>query len=169
MLFRWPAHIEAGRSSDELVNGLDFYPTFLDAAGIEPRTELDGVSLMPLLTNSGDWTPVTQFWHFPIYLQAYDGRFDEARDPLFRTRPGSAMRHGQWKLHEFFEDGALELYDLEADPGERHDLAAALPEKTAELHQMLKDWRTRTNSPAPTESNPTYDPEVEAAVIRKFQ
>lgn len=169
MLFRWPAHIEAGRSSDELVNGLDFYPTFLEAAGIEPRTELDGVSLMPLLTDSGDWTPVTQFWHFPIYLQAYDGHVDDARDPLFRTRPGSAMRHGQWKLFEFFEDGALELYDLEADPGERHNLATTLPEKAAELHQILKAWRTRTNSPVPTEPNPAYDPEVEAAAIRKFQ
>lgn len=157
-LMRWPGVIEAGSRSDELVNGLDLYPTFMEAAGIAAPDDLDGVSLMPLMRASGDWEPVPQFWHFPIYLQAYDGKLDDARDPLFRTRPGSAMRHRQWKLLEFFEDGALELYDLEADPGERNNLSGTLPEKTAELHQMLKDWRARTNSPVPTELNPDYHP-----------
>lgn len=168
-MMRWPGVIEPGSVSDELVNGLDFYPTFMQAAAIKPPADLDGVSLMPLLTGTGDWAPVTQFWHFPIYLQAYDGALDDARDPLFRTRPGSAMRHGKWKLLEFFEDSALELYDLEADPGERNNLAAAKPEKTAELHQLLQDWRARTQSPVPTEPNPAYDPQVEAAAISEFQ
>jgi arylsulfatase A-like enzyme len=166
-LMRWPGVIEPGSQSDELVNGLDLFPTFMDAAGLERPEGLDGVSLMPLMTGSGDWEPVTQFWHFPIYLQAYDGILDDARDPLFRTRPGSAMRHGKWKLHEYFEDGVLELYDLDADPGERRNLAAELPEKTKELHQILKDWRSQTNSPVPTERNPAYDPEAEAQAIRE--
>lgn len=93
-IMRWPGVTQPGTQNNELVNGLDLYPTFLDAAGIEPRSELDGVSLLPLLRGSSNWEPVTQFWHFPIYLQAYDGRIDDARDPLFRTRPGSAMRQG---------------------------------------------------------------------------
>lgn len=168
-IMRWPGKIPAGEQSTELVNGLDIYPTLLEVAGLPSRDDLDGVSLLPLAQGVGNWQAVTQFWHFPIYLQAYDGNYDDARDPLFRTRPGSAMRQGKWKLHEYFEDGALELYDLENDPGERRNLAATLPRKTAELHQMLKDWRERTDSPVPTEPNPGYDAAIEAAALKAFE
>lgn len=169
LLMRWPGEIEAGIRSGELVNGLDLYPTLMDVTGLSGPSGLDGVSLMPLMQGSEDWKPVTQFWHFPIYLQAYDGHLDEARDPLFRTRPGSAMRQGKWKLHEYFEDGALELYDLENDPGERNNLADELPEKVAELHQVLRKWRAQTNAPVPERLNPEYDKAVEAAAINEFE
>lgn len=169
LLMRWPGVIEAGSETRELVNGLDFYPTFMQAAGIDQPGGLDGLSLLPLMTGSTDWDPVTQFWHFPIYLQAYDGALDDARDPLFRTRPGSAMRHGKWKLHEYFEDGALELYDLEADPGERRNLANANPQRTAELYGILETWRARTGAAVPTQPNPGYDAAVEAAALAEFE
>ncbi len=167
LIMRWPGKIKPGSRCAELVNGLDFYPTFMEAAGIEQPDGLDGVSLLPLMTGSRHWKPVPQFWHFPIYLQAYDEKLDDGRDPLFRTRPGSTMRVGKWKLHEYFEDGALELYDLDADPGERNDLSKSNPEKTEELYQMLKDWRERTNAPVPTEPNPEYDAKAEQEAIRK--
>ena len=169
MIMRWPGKIQPGSRCDEVVNSLDFYPTFMEVAGIKKPANLDGVSLLPLMTGSKDWKPLAQFWHFPIYLQAYDGKLDEARDPLFRTRPGSSMRIGKWKLIEYFEDGALELYDLENDPGERHNLSKTNPEKTAELHQMLKQWRARINAPVPTEPNPEYDAAVEAAALQAFE
>lgn len=159
----------AGIRSGELVNGLDIYPTLMDVTGLSGPSGLDGVSLLPLMQGSKDWKPVTQFWHFPIYLQAYDGHLDEARDPLFRTRPGPAMRQGKWKLHEYFEDGALELYDLENDPGERNNLVDELPEKAAELHQVLRKWRAQTNAPVPKGLNPEYDKAVEAAAINEFE
>jgi len=168
MVMRWPEKIQPGSRCEELVNALDFYPTFMDAAGLEPPDGLDGVSLLPLMKEPGEWEPVPQFWHYPIYLQAYQGELDDARDPLFRTRPGSAMRAGQWKLHEYFEDGALELYDLEQDPGERQNLAETYPEKTAELHWMMKEWRARINAPVPTVPNPKYDVEVEQQAKKKF-
>lgn len=168
LIMRWPGQIEVGSQNDDLVNGLDLYPTFMDVAGLKEPEGLDGVSLLPLMTGSGEWEPVTQFWHFPIYLQAYDGELDDARDPLFRTRPGSAMRHENWKLHEYFEDGTLELYNLESDPGERTNLSETNPERTAELHQMLKDWRQQTNSPVPTDPNPEYDAKVEAEALAKY-
>jgi arylsulfatase A-like enzyme len=168
MIMRWPGKIESGSRCDEVVNALDFYPTFMDVAGIEKPAGLDGVSLLPLMKGSKDWKPVAQFWHFPIYLQAYDGKFDEARDPLFRTRPGSSMRVGKWKLLEYFEDGALELYDLEKDIGERNDLSKSNPEKTAELHQMMRQWRERINAPVPSEPNPEYNAGAEQKAIHKF-
>ena len=119
MVMRWPAVIQAGSTCDELVNTLDLYPTFLAAAAlpVPDGVELDGVSLVPLMRQEGEWNEIPQFWHFPVYLQAYNGKLDDARDPLFRTRPGSAVRSGDWKLHEYFEDSAVELYNLAEDPG----------------------------------------------------
>jgi arylsulfatase A-like enzyme len=138
--------------------GIDFFPTFLEAAQVPvPENKvLDGLSLVPLLTQSGPITARTLFWHFPVYLQAYTGKADDSHDPLFRTRPGSALRQGRWKFHQYFEDGRLELYDLDADPGERKNVASLFPEKTTELHQMMLAWRGELQAPIPTELNPKF-------------
>jgi arylsulfatase A-like enzyme len=128
---RWPGMVEPGTTSDVPVTGLDFYPTYLDILGQKTEKELDGTSLAPLLKGEGTIDTRPLFWHFPIYLQAYNPKTDDGRDPLFRTRPGSTMRYGKWKLHHYFEDMAYELYDLEEDPGERKDLAGAMPDKVA--------------------------------------
>ena len=96
------------------------------------------------------------FWHFPVYLQAYAGKADDSHDPLFRTRPGSALRQGKWKFHEYFEEGRLELYDLEADPGERKNVASLYPEKTTELHQLMQAWRLELQAPIPAQLNPVF-------------
>jgi arylsulfatase A-like enzyme len=167
MIMSWPGKIKPGRC-EAVVNALDFYPTFIELAGLEPKSNLDGVSLVPLFDNVDAWDAVPQFWHFPIYLQAYNGNRDEARDPLFRTRPGSAVRFGQWKLHEYFEDGALELYHLAEDPGERCNLVDDFPEKTLALRALLHDWRKRIQAPLPRELNPMYDSEIEAMALAEF-
>ena len=122
MVVRWPGRVEAGSTCDVPVCGIDFFPTFLEAAASPVPTGkvLDGISLVPLLTQSGSIQARALFWHFPIYLQAYAGEADDSHDPCFRTRPGTAMRQGKWKFHEYFEDGRLELYDLRIRP-ERTD------------------------------------------------
>ena len=97
------------------------------------------------------------FWHFPIYLQSVNPEKEQARDSLFRTRPGSAMRKGNWKLHEYFEDSAIELYNLETDIREQNNLSEEYPEKVKELYDELQAWRTKTNAPVPTELNPNYN------------
>jgi len=106
------------------------------------------------------------FWHFPAYLQAYKV-IGEQRDPLFRTRPCSAVRLGDWKLHEYFEDGALELYNLKDDIGEQRNLAGVNSEKVKELHKLLIAWRKNINAPVPTKANPEFDAAAEARAIRK--
>src|SRR5690606_24694560 len=106
------------------------------------------------------------FWHFPIYLQAYNPKEDGGRDPLFRTRPGSVVRQGKWKLHEYFEDGTLELYDLEEDLGETNNLAENRPEITKSLHQILKNWQMAMKAPIPDIPNPEYDADFEKELIK---
>lgn len=155
---RWPGQIVAGSTCEVPVTGLDFYPTFVEAAGgnVGENKVLDGSSLLPLFESGQSLAERALFWHFPIYLQKYGD--DDARDPLFRTRPGSVMRLGKWKLHEYFEDGGIELYDLEKDPGERNNLAKMMPEKVAQLMPVLEGWRKQIDAPIPTQANPDFDP-----------
>ncbi len=158
LVVRWPGKVKALSMCEVPVIGTDFYPTFLEVAGLPvPAGKLlDGESLVPLLTQNGTFPERALFWHFPIYLQKYAGAGDDAHDALFRTRPGSAVRMGGWKLHEYFEDGRLELYDLEADPGERMNMAGIHPEKCAKMHAVLKKWRDATKAPVPDTPNPDY-------------
>jgi len=159
---RWPGVVEAGSTCSVPVTGLDFYPTFLDAIGASPSTGkvLDGRSILSLLTGKGSFPKDrTLYWHFPVYLQNYAGEEDQSRDAKFRTRPGTVLRKGKWKLHEYFEDGALLLFDLEKDPGETHNLAAEKPKKLEALKADMYAWRKRTDSPVPTKLNPKYVPQ----------
>ena len=157
MIVRWPGKVKAGSRCETPVIGTDYYPTLLGIAGVQkPRGKLlDGVSLVPLLRGTGVLKQRPLFWHFPIYLQ---GRMTGARDPVFRTRPGSVVRLGDWKLHEYFEDGGIELYNLADDIGEAKDLAKTHPDKVRQLHKILVDWRKATGAPVPTEKNPDYKP-----------
>lgn len=168
MFVCWPGRTTAGRICDTPVSGIDFYPTFLDAASVKKHDGkiLDGVNLMPLITGKGDLQNRPLFWHFPVYLQ---GGNAETQDPVFRTRPGSAMRYGGWKLIEYFEDGTVELYHLKNDPGEKVNLAEQKPETTNELLAMLAAWRKQTNAPVPRKKNPQYDPAAEKQAVQRFR
>ena len=159
LIVRWPGVVKPGSTCSVPVTGLDFYPTFLDAieATASPDKIIDGNSLVPLLAQKGDFPKERSlYWHFPIYLQNYAGEEDQSRDAKFRTRPGSVIRKGKWKLHEYFEDGALLLFDLEKDPGETTNLADSKPKKLAELKKDLYSWRKRVKAPVPTKRNPKY-------------
>lgn len=158
LLVSWKGRVEPNSSCATPVSGIDFYPSFLEAAGLPvPKgKQLDGQSLLPLLEDREGFPERALFWHFPVYLQKYSGKGDDSHDPLFRTRPGSVVRFGKWKLHEYFEDGRLELYNLENDISERKNIAASYPEQAAQLHRLLKDWRAETGAPVPTERNPKY-------------
>jgi arylsulfatase A-like enzyme len=167
LIVRWPGKIKPGSQSETPVSGIDFFPTFLDAAGLAKpeKLTLDGLSLMPILTGSGNLPTRPLYWHFPIYLQA--GNVDTP-DPLFRTRPGSAMRFGEWKLHQYFEDGRIELYKLDDDIGEKNNLAKSHPAKAQELLDMMKNWHAKTKAPVPDKLNPKYDYESESKAIKNL-
>ncbi|MDB4667392.1 sulfatase [Akkermansiaceae bacterium] len=142
---KWPGQTKAGSRSDALVIGTDFYPTLLEMAGLpaKPEEHLDGISITKILDGSATEPKRDQlFWHYPHY---------------HRTKPYGATRHGDWKLIEFLEDGALELYNLKEDRGETTNLAEKNPAKAAELLAELKAWRISVGAQIPTK-NPDYDP-----------
>ena len=158
MIVRWPGRVKPGGQSDTPVIGVDFYPTLLEIAGLPAPADqpLDGLSLLPLLTGDGAMAPrEALFWHFPAYLQRYAGI-----EGPWRTTPAGAVRAGDWKLIEFFEDGRLELYHLAEDIGERRNLAEHMPEKRQELYELMLQWRRELQAPVPTELNPEYDPDA---------
>ena len=140
------------------ITNLDLFPTILAAAKMPPPKGkvLDGQNLLPLLTEQQPLAKRNLFWHFPIYLQPYRKNDHETRDPLFRTRPGSVIRSGNWKLHHYFEDNGLELYNLKNDLSEKENLASRYPEKTQELLALLNTWRQKTNAPIPSKLNPDH-------------
>jgi uncharacterized sulfatase len=144
MIVRWPGVVEAGTTCGAPVTSVDFYPTMLEIAGAEgnPDHVLDGESLVPLLKQSGGLPRDAIYWHYPSY---------------HHSTPAGSIREGDFKLIEFFEDGRLELYDLEDDIGESRNLADAMPEKAKALQAKLAAWRESVNADMPT-PNPDYDP-----------
>lgn len=141
----WRGVTRAGGVSPAPVSGLDLFPTVAEACGLPP-VENDGASLLPLLRRPG----VTRrrralYWHYPHYSNQ-------------GGRPSGALREGDYKLVEFFEDDRAELYDLRRDPGETRDLSARLPAKAGELRRRLSRWRAGVGAQMPA-VNPDYRPE----------
>ena len=149
-IFCWRGRIAAGTTCDTPINSVDLYPTLLELAGGTPPADypLDGVSYARLLTSGGK-EPLPReavYWHFPGYLGAGQG--------TWRTTPAGAIRSGDWKLLEFFEDHRLELYNLRNDVGERENLAVREPDRTKQLHAQLVAWRQSVHAPLPTAGKP---------------
>src|SRR5690606_3029673 len=121
---------------------VDLLPTFLDIAGSEDKvpTDVEGLSLLPHLRTGEQIDRDTFYWHYPHY---------------HRTNPVGSIRKGNYKLIEYFEDGKLELYDLEKDPSDTSDLTKQMPEKAQELLADLRTWREKVGAQMPT-PNPNY-------------
>ncbi len=158
MFAYWRGKIQSGKKTDIPVSNLDFYPTLLEVAGVKKPEEkiLDGKSILPVLAGSGSQEERPLYWHFPIYLQAYVKNDTTTQDPLFRTRPGSAIRLGDWKLIQYFENNDLELYNLQEDIGEIENRVSENPEKVNELLALLEKWREEVGAPVPTDLNEEY-------------
>ena len=155
MFVYWKSKVAAASVCDVPVYNLDIFPTLAEIVGCESdQTEkLDGNSLLPLLTQTGSMPDRALYWHFPIYLE---GGNKETQDKKFRTRPGSAIRYGDWKLIHYFENDEYELYNLKEDIGEKNNLITMETVFASKLQVMLKDWITATNAPVPVSPNPEY-------------
>jgi arylsulfatase A len=149
MIVYWPGVTKPDTTNGTPVITMDLYPTLAEMAGLRvPASRpLDGVSLVPMLRGPARLAARDLFWHYPHY-QHYQ---------LGGTTPYGAIRSGNYKLIEFFDDMRVELYDLSRDVGEKHNLAAALPGKVQELRARLHAWQKEAKVQMPSR-NPNYDP-----------
>jgi arylsulfatase A-like enzyme len=138
LIVHWPGVVRSGGICDEPVISIDFFPTLLEMARVswDPALDVDGVSLVPLLTQSGDLRRDAIYWHYPHHHGEGATSY-------------SAVRRGDWKLIEFHESRRLELYNLKADLGESVDRGEEIPGKRAELHRMLQNWRRSVKAQMP--------------------
>lgn len=140
----------------------DLFPTLCAWAQVPLPTDqaIDGTSFLEVWRGKkrSDLYDRPLFFHFPFYLEAYQGILDDNRDALFRTRPGSVVIRNGWKLHHYLEDDGYELYDLNNDPGERINLANVETDRRDALETTLNKWLRDVHAPIPNELNPAYDP-----------
>lgn len=134
-LIRWPGFVAPGTVCHTPVMSTDFYPTILQIADMPalPEQHLDGVSLVPLLQQRGDIQRDALYWHYPHYSN--QGGF-----------PGGAIRVGDYKLIERYEDGRVQLFNLQTDIGERDDLAADEPQRVAKMRASLHEWYKKVDA-----------------------
>ncbi|MSV29812.1 MAG: DUF4976 domain-containing protein [Bryobacterales bacterium] len=148
MIVKWPGVVKPGSVCDVPVISTDFYPTLVAMAGIkaDPGHPVDGLSLLPLLKQTGKLKRDTLYWHWPHYA-------------IPTALPAAAIRRGDLKLIEFFEDARVELYNLAHDPGEKSNLVNKLPKKAAELQAALHAWQKSLHAGG-MRPNPDYRPAV---------
>jgi arylsulfatase A len=146
LIVRWPNVTKPGSVCDTPVISMDHYRTILDIAGLPGNagqtSTSDGLSMVPLLKDPRARLRRSDlFFHYPHYYAT--------------TTPVSAVRSENWKLLEYFEDGRLELYDLENDLGEKHNLAGTMTSRAEQLRRKLQAWRESVEARLPT-PNPGY-------------
>jgi arylsulfatase A-like enzyme len=147
LIVKWPGVTRPGSVCRVPIISTDFYPTLLEMAGLPQRPEqhMDGFSFAGLLKGAKQTDRPSLFWHYPHYSN--QGGF-----------PGGAVRMGDYKLLERFEDGRVHLYDLKHDVGERRDLADEQPDRVRQMRSRLHAWyeqvgakflRAKENGPQP--------------------
>lgn len=144
MIVRWPGVTRPASRCSEPVTSTDFYPTILEMADLPQRPDQhkDGQSMVPLLKQTGTQKRDAIYWHYPHYGNQGGS-------------PGGAVRMGDYKLIEFYEDMSIELYNLKDDISEKNNLAAKMPEKANKMRNMLHAWRKEVDAKMPT-PNPAY-------------
>ena len=136
LIVRLPGVTRPGTECAEPVFCTDYLPTIAELSGARMTNAIDGRSLVPLLRDPGARLGRDAlFFHFPHYYTT--------------TTPAGAIRAGDWKLIEYFEDGRTELYRLTEDPGESRDLAGAEPQRVAALKSRLAAWRKEIDAQLP--------------------
>lgn len=145
LIVRGTSRVKAGAVIEQPIVLTDLMPTFLELAGIDAAKSvgpLDGVSLVKALA-SGAASTRPLYWHFPNYTNQ-------------GGRPAGAVRDGDWKLVEQYEDGSVELFNLANDPSEKTNLAEKESARASELKTKLAAWRKSVGAQELT-PNPEFD------------
>ncbi len=124
---RWPGAIAAGSTSSSPWAFMDLMPTFAELAGADIPKGLDGVSIAPLLRGGSLPSNRPLYWEMPS------------------ERSQQAVRMERWKAVRVGVGATPQLYDLDTDPGEQHDLAGSETDRLRELTQAMD--RAHAESP----------------------
>ncbi|QBG46853.1 hypothetical protein EGM51_05375 [Verrucomicrobia bacterium S94] len=127
---RWPEHVPANVWNDSIMHMIDFQPTLMAIAGLDPdddipegKKPLDGENVLPVLK----------------------GKFRERAKPVFMEWVGNrAMIDGDWKISYAKEIGHWELFNLSRDRTELNDLSAVYPERLQQMAVQWKNWAEKT-------------------------
>ncbi len=143
-MIRVPGITRPGTTCAVPVTSTDYYPTMLELADLplNPQQHADGVSLLPLLKGENTVSRKSIYWHYPHYHGS-------------TWAPGAAVRQGDWKLVEFYEEGIAELYNLKQDISETQELSDRYPAKKEALRQTLREWQQDIGAQMP-KPNPNY-------------
>ncbi len=144
-ILRWPGHVPAGVVSDQVVCGLDVLPTFCQLAGVEvPKDRvLDGTSFVPLLEGKPLERPQPLFWHYHRSIGKPKAALQVGSLVVLghwsgpQLGPGGGLRPGDMELIKSCRLVAFELYDLQRDLAQRHDLASQRPKLLGKLSAQL--------------------------------
>lgn len=157
----WKNQIAPNSISHELIQSIDFYPTLLEMAGLEPKEQqiLDGLSLLDLMKTQTPLKRKAIFSHYPHYM------------PAPHNLPSTAVWSDQWKLIKVYGEGenqeaAYKLYDLEKDIGESTDVAQQNPKVVAELSALIEAHLEEIGAIIPI-PNPAFDPTAESRMGRQ--
>ncbi len=136
LLIYRPGEAHRAQECNVPVISTDIYPTILELAGLpqQPEQHADGRSMVPLLNGAMHFDREALYWHFPHYSNHG------------MQSPGGAVRAGDYKLLEYFENNTVQLFNLREDIGERQDVSRVEPEKAAELRSLLHAWRKRVSA-----------------------
>jgi len=139
-----PGVTRGGSTCTVPVTSMDLFSTILDLVGLplQPSQHIDGLSLLPLMQGKTSLGRKAIYWHYPHYNGC-------------RGTPSAAIRVGDWKLIELYEQNKVELYNLKNDIGEERDLSAAYPAKVKELRGMLHAWQKKVGV-TPPKVNPMF-------------
>lgn len=146
LVMQWPGHIPAGSSTSGLVQNIDYAPTLLDAAGVNPEEPMHGVSLLPLIG------PEPVEWERDLYYHFYE-------NPGFH---GVARHYGvrtdRYKLVYYYRNDEWELFDLVDDPEDQVNLygKSGYENITTELKSRLDNLREQYQVPEEDPSAPWY-------------
>jgi len=136
MIVKWPQATSNGTVCEVPVIGTDFYPTILTMLGLplSPQQHKDGINMVPLLNGKKTIDRKAIYWHFPHYSNHG------------QQSPGGAVRYGDYKLIEYYENYTVQLFNLKKDPGEQYDISKREPGKAKELKVMLHKWRKEVSA-----------------------
>jgi arylsulfatase A-like enzyme len=138
LILRWPGHIKPGvRDETSVAQAVDLMPTLAHLAGAVPVAGTPGIDLSPMFEGRPLGNRPALFWSFGM-----PGAEKQPRGPFAQhdVAPPLAVRDGKWKLLATPDGKTVQLYDLDADPGETNDLAAKTPSVRDKLLKRLLAW-----------------------------